>query len=75
MTLKKIMTVFFGVAIVLPSIGFSEDYKQMLAQAQDQGKNESSKSTDNMMGQYQSHKKSGQAEAESIFKQDDQQSY
>ena len=82
MKFNTIITIIFGISVIIPCIGFSESYNQMLEQAENQNQNDTTKdnlSKNQMMQQYaedgQSHKQSGQAQAEKIFEQDNKQSY
>ncbi|AXA33932.1 MULTISPECIES: hypothetical protein [Francisella] len=79
MKLKKIITIAFGIAMIIPSIGFSEDYKQMLKQAQNQYSDQQPSSSENsLMSEYEQQdqpQKQSDQQANNVFKKDQHQQY
>lgn len=80
MKLGKIITIAFGIAMIIPSIGFSEDYNQMLKQAQNQYSDQQSSSSENsLMSEYEQQQdqpqKQSDQQANNVFKKDQHQQY
>lgn len=79
MKFKKIITIAFGIAMIIPSIGFSEDYKQMLKQAQNQYSDQQPSSSENsLMSEYEQQdqpQKQSDQQANNVFKKDQHQQY